>query len=720
VEDRIRKPARPAPKDRCGLPAPPPEKRRRQATVATNVVLTPEELPSSVDNDYGQPNATKTKPDVASVLALRCLAHEMVDKQFNVEFHNEYLAISSSKQHVLLEKSCVINQNLEIQIFVFGKPIIDNNKFWKKYPKIWSQELDSQSFFKDLFENWKICKSSTEEKFISKVKESASQADSYGYDHFTNSVRSVDCTLLTEEVVCFHCRKMVTLLRTKYRKRPSVVCRKIVHMTREEAQAKLRRSMLNLANLKNKNKRLSVKMQKLIKSGTSLSKSDNNDFLSILVSDGNKTESSDLAKIFFSEQIKAAKARAPNGHRWHPLMIKWCLYLKSKSASTYSALRKVITLPSERRLYDLQTLSHVNPGFHEDVLDTIVKEVDAAGSEEHRRYCSLLLDEVKIQEDLVYKGSTGELIGFVELSKVDDLINQIEAEAKGTSKTDQPLATHVLQLMVRGITSPVEATYAYFPTKTLKASTLFPIVWEAIDRLEERDVRILAVVSDGAAANRSFYKLCNKNAKGTQWYTENIFAKDEERPLYFVCDVPHLLKTARNAFANSGSHKKSRLLWKNGKQIEWYHAIKTFQADLNPSFRTLTRITHDHLYLTPTSLMRVKLAAQVLSKSMATAMAKLVGKEASETVNFIKIFDKFFDVLNTRHLREGIFKRNPDLNPFTSPDDPRLHWLNDEFLGYLEEWKSEVKERPGNFTTQHRSKMLLSRETQEGLFITGT
>lgn len=102
-------------------------------------------------------------------------------------------------------------------------------------------------------------------------------------------------------------------------------------------------------------------------------------------------------------------------------------------------------------------------------MDSIAKEVAESGSEDHRRYCSLLLDEVKIQEDLVYKSATGELIGFVELSNVDQILSKIESEANGTRSTDQPLATHVLQWMVQGITSSVEATYyAYFPTKTLK------------------------------------------------------------------------------------------------------------------------------------------------------------------------------------------------------------------------------------------------------------
>ena len=46
--------------------------------------------------------------------------------------------------------------------------------------------------------------------------------------------------------------------------------------------------------------------------------------------------------------------------------------------------------------------------------------------------------------------------------------------------------------------------------------------------------------------------------------------------------------------------------------------------------------------------------------------------ETRETVRFIRIFDKFFNLMNTRSLEEGIRKRKPDLLPYRTPDDPTL------------------------------------------------
>ena len=50
---------------------------------------------------------------------------------------------------------------------------------------------------------------------------------------------------------------------------------------------------------------------------------------------------------------------------------------------------------------------------------------------------------------------------------------------------------------------------------------------------------------------------------------------------------------------------------------------------------------------------------------------KVTTTETSEIEKFCRIFNKFFDVLNTRSLDEGRIKKNPDLNPFKE-DDPRL------------------------------------------------
>ena len=41
--------------------------------------------------------------------------------------------------------------------------------------------------------------------------------------------------------------------------------------------------------------------------------------------------------------------------------------------------------------------------------------------------------------------------------------------------------------------------------------------------------------------------------------TTNIYSSDQ-RPLFFISDVPHLIKTVRNCWSNSFAHTRSRTL----------------------------------------------------------------------------------------------------------------------------------------------------------------
>jgi hypothetical protein len=83
----------------------------------------------------------------------------------------------------------------------------------------------------------------------------------------------------------------------------------------------------------------------------------------------------------------------------------------------------------------------------------------------------------------------------------------------------------------------------------------------------------------------------------------------------------------------------------------------------------------------------VRLAAQVLSDTVAFALCQLRGDEIGATVKFIRKMNKFFDCLNTRNLYEGRNTRNPNLAPYTAIDDARLTWLIDDFLKYFVDWK---------------------------------
>lgn len=334
-----------------------------------------------------------------------------------------------------------------------------------------------------------------------------------------------------------------------------------------------------------------------------------------------------------------------------------------------------------------------------------------------RKCVGILQDEIKIKDDLIFCPTTGQLIGFVDLDETSNQLVQLEDDINNRKRK---LANSVLVLMVRGATSNLKYPLAAFATNGLDANQLQGILLRAVELLEiDCGLKCLFITCDGAGQNRSFFEMnrTDQNEEPCN-FMPNPYT-DEERPLFFISDVPHLVKTTRNCFSNSGSHTKSRNMWKDGKQISWMHIVNLYVEHIEKKlYVKCSKLTRAHIDLTSFSRMKVSLANQVLSASVANALEKEYGEEVAETVKFIRHMNRFFDCLNTRNLYEGRNKLNEDLQPYISQDDPRFDYLLTDFLGYFESWKESVAQRPRNFTSKELAGMQLSQQTIDGLKIT--
>ena len=80
----------------------------------------------------------------------------------------------------------------------------------------------------------------------------------------------------------------------------------------------------------------------------------------------------------------------------------------------------------------------------------------------------------------------------------------------------------------------------------------------------------------------------------------------EKRFIYFICDPPHIIETARNNVAHSGFGEIcSRLLWNDGCYITWQRISDLMLEDLECGLKLCPQITTDHIKLTPFSVMNV-------------------------------------------------------------------------------------------------------------------
>ena len=173
--------------------------------------------------------------------------------------------------------------------------------------------------------------------------------------------------------------------------------------------------------------------------------------------------------------------------------MKFRLNLAAKSSSAYKDLRydsttasDLIVLPGLRTLRHYKNYVKPTRGFNLDVINDLGKK--AASISEIERYLTILLNEMKIQEDLVWDKHSVELIEFVDLG---DIYTNY-----ATLKSVEKLASHVLVFLVKSIVNPLSYSFATFATNGVTAFQIMPIFWKAVCYLEKINLRVIAATAD--------------------------------------------------------------------------------------------------------------------------------------------------------------------------------------------------------------------------------
>ena len=116
--------------------------------------------------------------------------------------------------------------------------------------------------------------------------------------------------------------------------------------------------------------------------------------------------------------------------RWHPIMVKWALNLKMLSSSPYHASRTsgFMLLPRKRTLRDYVHFYPWKPGFSSGVNDHLIREAKIDSLTKIQKHVIILLDAMKVREDVVFDKLTGEVIGVVNLGDVNNELKSFETE----------------------------------------------------------------------------------------------------------------------------------------------------------------------------------------------------------------------------------------------------------------------------------------------------
>ena len=268
---------------------------------------------------------------------------------------------------------------------------------------------------------------------------------------------------------------------------------------------------------------------------------------------------SEIKKLFWQQQIKQNSLKCKKAMRWHPMTIRWALTFNSISAAGYDYVREsgAFALPHTNTLQRYVSFKEKSCGVLADNIAVLKSKLQDNVSD-----VALMHDEIKIKDKLVYNRASGELIGYVELGDINTALQQLESDS-GSKKDEKQIATHALCFMARSLVSKNCMPVAQYATNCLTADSLFHMFWEVVAELEMNGINVRCSISDGAATNRKFYQLHHNDFPDDDvtYRCINPFSEIEaNQTLFFISDVPHLLKTTRNCVENSHGHNNTRNL----------------------------------------------------------------------------------------------------------------------------------------------------------------
>ena len=251
------------------------------------------------------------------------------------------------------------------------------------------------------------------------------------------------------------------------------------------------------------------------------------------------------------------------------------------------------------------------------------------------RECCLTLDEMAITASVEFDASTGKLLGDV------------------TMPDHSGQATHALVFMLGGITTRWKQVVGYHYTgNSINGIVLKAVTLDVIRHAADVGLHVVAVTSDMGSANRAMWKsfgiVCGKYSETTNKIQHPC---DPSRFLYFIADVPHVIKNVKAALVNGQTFKlPDDVVASNnlsGSEVskapvedqELKIAPKLTSAALDPCHFDKMKVCH---------------ALHFFSQSVSAGIRFLVESGQSATTDlvtawFVELMNKWFDLMSSRN-----------------------------------------------------------------------
>lgn len=337
-----------------------------------------------------------------------------------------------------------------------------------------------------------------------------------------------------------------------------------------------------------------------------------------------------------------------SNHKYPPSVREFALKMDYASPRAYEILRDTFdgNLPGKTTIRKWYANSHMDaqPGVNKNMLQLIEKKVAEQKAKGSEFVCSLAVDEMSIRQHAQWCNEKKCIIGYPTYGQ--------------SCSAKKDLAKQAIVFMLTGVNERFQLAIAYHFVVSLNGEERGQLLETVLNEVVKTEARIICVTSDGLPANTSMYEYLGANLK---------LESDEFQPfmnvggqkIYVIRDPPHMHKLVRNALAS-----KMVLFDGDNGEIKWSYIVKLVEYGKSKGLNLTHKLNTKHLQW-ERHIMMVVIAVETLSASTAGCMELLMKhgeagfQQVEPTIRFILIFDKLFDIFNTKknnEQRNNIFK----------------------------------------------------------------
>ena len=220
-------------------------------------------------------------------------------------------------------------------------------------------------------------------------------------------------------------------------------------------------------------------------------------------------------------------------------------------------------------------------------------------------------------------------------------------------------------MQIRFVTGVHVVAY-YLTGASVSGVIMWQITKQIVQSLGSFGINVRAVVSDMGASNQAMWRVAGvaSGRENLKFSIPHPFIPEQD--LYFLADIPHLLKNIRNCLLAQDIVLPCDTVNEFElpcRVVSVKHVRKLIEIQDNSAFKIAPSLSLKHVEPKQFEKMKVNVAAQLLSHSTASALRfavqqNLLPVDALTTAWFLDIVNEWFDAANARSRCEALYAKS--------------------------------------------------------------